>query len=52
MRLPTFLVDHPGEALIAAVLLFALVFGSADHHAAEVAKSSQDGAKVANSSGM
>ena len=28
MRIPAFLVDHPGEALIAAVLLVALIFVS------------------------
>jgi hypothetical protein len=50
MRIPAFLVDHPGEAFIAAVLLIALVFGSADRHAAEVARTaSQHGAKLATS---
>lgn len=50
MRIPAFLVDHPGEALIAVVLLVALVFGSADRHAAEVSGAqSQDGAKIATS---
>jgi len=53
MRIPAFLADHPGEALVAAVLLAALIFGSADRHAAEVAgKTSQDGAKVAASTRM
>lgn len=52
MRIPAFLVDHPGEALLAAVLLLALVFGGADHHAADVAGTSPDGAKIAISTGM
>lgn len=43
MRFPAFVTDHPVEALVAGVLLFALVFGSADRHAAEVAKASQNG---------
>ena len=38
MRIPAFLIEHPAEALIAGVLLLALVFGSADRHAAEVAQ--------------
>jgi len=46
MRIPAFLLDHPIEALVAGVLLLALVFGSADHHAAEVAKASQNGART------
>ncbi len=53
MRIPAFLMDHPGEAVIAAVLLVALIFGSADRHAAELAgKASQDGARVAASGRM
>ena len=36
MRIPAFILEHPVEGLIAGVLLFALIFGSADHHAAEV----------------
>lgn len=53
MRIPAFLVDHPGEALIAAVLLIALLFGGADRHAAEVAGgASQNGAKIAASTRM
>jgi hypothetical protein len=51
MRIPAFLVDHPGEALIAAVLLLALVFGGADRHAAEVAGKAPT-AKIAISSRM
>ncbi|HTC84809.1 MAG TPA: hypothetical protein VK683_10665 [Rhizomicrobium sp.] len=38
MRIPTFILEHPLEALIAGLLLLVLVFGSADRHAAEVAK--------------
>lgn len=41
MRFPAFLIDHPLETLVAGVLLLALIFGNADHHAAEVA--SQNG---------
>jgi hypothetical protein len=37
MRIPAFIIEHPGESLIAGVLLLALLFGSADRHAAEVA---------------
>lgn len=39
MRIPTFILEHPLEALIAGALLLVMVFGSADRHAAEVAKS-------------
>jgi len=38
MRIPTFIFEHPVEGLIAGILLLVLVFGSADRHAAEVAK--------------
>ena len=38
MRIPTFIAEHPLEALIAGLLLLAMLFGSADRHAAEVAK--------------
>ena len=38
MRIPTFILEHPLEALIAGALLLVLVFGSADRHAAEIAK--------------
>ena len=37
MRIPAFILEHPVEVLIAGVLLLALMFGSADRHAAEVA---------------
>jgi hypothetical protein len=36
MRIPAFILEHPVEGLIAGVLLLALIFGSADRHAAEV----------------
>jgi hypothetical protein len=39
MRIPFFILEHPLEALIAGLLLLVMVFGSADRHAAEVAKS-------------
>jgi hypothetical protein len=38
MRIPNFILEHPVEGLIAGVLLLVLLFGSADRHAAEVAK--------------
>ena len=38
MRLPAFILEHPLEAFVAGLLLLALLFGSADRHAAEVAK--------------
>jgi hypothetical protein len=38
MRIPAFLIEHPIEALIAGALLLALVFGSSDRHAAEMAQ--------------
>ena len=41
MRIPAFILEHPVETLIAGVLLIALLFGSSDHHAADVAQSSQ-----------
>ena len=41
MRIPAFLVEHPIETLLAGVLLFALLFGSADRHAAEIDKGPQ-----------
>jgi hypothetical protein len=36
MRIPTFILEHPWESLIAGLLLLVLVFGSADRHAAEM----------------
>ena len=47
MRIPAFIVEHPLEGLIAGLLLLALLFGSADRHAAEVAAPSQSHAQVA-----
>jgi hypothetical protein len=48
MRIPAFIIEHPGESLIAGVLLLALLFGSADRHAAEVAAPGQErGAQIA-----
>jgi hypothetical protein len=48
MRIPAFIIEHPGESLIAGVLLLALLFGSADRHAAEVATPDQErGAQIA-----
>jgi hypothetical protein len=38
MRIPTFILEHPLEALIAGLLLLVLVFGSADRDAGEAAK--------------
>jgi hypothetical protein len=46
MRIPTVILEHPGESLIAGVLLLALLFGSADRPAAEVAAPAH--AKVAS----
>jgi hypothetical protein len=47
MRIPAFIIEHPVEGLIAGVLLLALLFGSADRHAAEVAVPAAHDAKVA-----
>jgi hypothetical protein len=38
MRIPSFILEHPIETLIAGLLLLVMLFGSADRHAAEVAK--------------
>jgi hypothetical protein len=51
MRIPAFILEHPTETLIAGILLLVLVFGSADRHAAEVAKPSH-GAQLASSEKM
>jgi len=37
MRIPAVFLEHPVEVLIAGALLLALIFGSSDRHAAEVA---------------
>lgn len=47
MRIPAFIVEHPVEGLIAGILLLALLFGSADRHAAEVAAPSRSHPQVA-----
>ena len=47
MRIPAFILEHPVESLIGGVLLLALLFGSADRHAAEVAQPAQGPAQVA-----
>ena len=47
MRIPAFIIEHPGESLIAGVLLLALLFGSADRHAAEVAAARDHGPQLA-----
>ncbi len=49
MRIPAFIAEHPVEGLIAGVLLLALLFGSADRHAVEVATPVQNHAQVAAS---
>jgi hypothetical protein len=38
MRIPSFILEHPVETLIAGLLLLVMLFGSADRHAAEVAR--------------
>jgi len=47
MRIPAFIVEHPVEGLIAGILLLALLFGSADRHAAEVSAPPQGHAQLA-----
>jgi hypothetical protein len=51
MRVPTFILEHPLESCIAGVLLLALLFGSADRHAAEMAVP-QHGAQLASTDKM
>jgi len=46
MRIPNFILEHPLECLIAGVLLLVLLFGSADRHAAEGAKTGPAGTKI------
>ena len=48
MRIPTFILEHLLEAFIAGTLLLVLVFGSADRHAAETAKTSAQLAAARN----
>jgi hypothetical protein len=50
MRIPAFITEHPVEGLIAGVLLLALLFGSSDRHAAEVAQPAHSPAQVASGS--
>jgi hypothetical protein len=53
MRIPAFIFEHPLEGLIAGILLLVLVFGSADRHAAEIAKpAASHGAQIASSEKM
>ncbi len=53
MRIPAFILEHPLEGLIAGILLLVVVFGSADRHAAEMAKpAAPHGAQIASSDGM
>jgi hypothetical protein len=47
MRIPTFILEHPVEGLIAGALLLALLFGSSDRPAAEVSAPAQSHAQVA-----
>ena len=50
MRIPAFILEHPVEGVIAGVLLIALLFGSADRHAVEVANPAQQGPQIADGS--
>jgi hypothetical protein len=52
MRIPAFILEHPVEGLIAGVLLLALLFGSADRHAAEVAVPAAHDAQAAATAKM
>ena len=53
MRVPTFILEHPLESVVAGLLLLAMLFGSADRHAVEVAKSvPQHGAQLASTNRM
>jgi hypothetical protein len=51
MRIPTFILEHPVEALIGGVLLLVLLFGSADRHAVETARAGA-GAHLAAASSL
>ncbi len=51
MRVPTFILEHPLESAIAGLLLLAVLFGSADRHAAEMA-TPQHGAQLASTDRM
>jgi hypothetical protein len=52
MRIPNFIIEHPVEGLIAGILLLALLFGSEDRHAAEVAAPAQAHAQVTTTDKM
>ena len=53
MRVPTFILEHPLESVIAGLLLLAVLFGSADRHAAEMVKAiPQQGAQIASTDKM
>ena len=52
MRIPTFILEHPVEAMIAGVLLLVMVFGSADRHAVEVAKAPSHTGQIASAGGL
>lgn len=47
MRIPTFIIEHPIEGLVAGLLLLALLFGSSDRNAADVAQPAQSPAQLA-----
>ena len=52
MRIPAFIHEHPLETLIAGLLLLAMLFGSADRHAAEVATHAGPAAQIAAAAGL
>jgi hypothetical protein len=52
MRIPGVVLEHPVEVLIAGALLLALIFGSSDRHAAEVAAPAAQGQMAAQLAGM
>jgi len=52
MRIPSFILEHPLESLIAGLLLLVLVFGSADRHAVEVAKAPLHAGQIASARGL
>ena len=48
MRIPTFILEHPVEGLIAGALLLALLFGSSDRPATQVSAPAQSHARMAS----
>jgi hypothetical protein len=48
MRIPTFILEHPVEGLIAGALLLALLFGSSDRPVAEASAPAQSHAQIAS----